>query len=88
MATITVRLSDEMKSDTTAVAEYYGFDLGSLTRAFYTQVVRERAIPLRLEPYDPNDESLRALAETDAAIASGDYDTYDDAASLLAAAGA
>lgn len=34
-----------------------------------------------------NDESLRAIAETDAAIASGDFDVYDDAASLLAAAG-
>lgn len=50
------------------------------------QMVHERAIPLRLEPYEPNDESLRAIAETDAAIARGGYDTYDDAASLLAAA--
>lgn len=88
MATISVRLSDELKSDATAVAEYYGFDLGSLTCAFYTQMVRERAIPLRLGPCEPNDESLRAVAETDATIASGGYDTYDDAASLLAAAGA
>lgn len=39
MATITVRLSDELESDATEVAEYYGFDLGSLTRAFYTQMV-------------------------------------------------
>ena len=41
MATLTVRLSDELKSDATEVAEYYGFDLGSLTRAFYTQMVRD-----------------------------------------------
>lgn len=58
MATITVRLSDKLKSNATEVAEYYGFDLGSLTRAFYAQMVRERAIPLRLEPSEPNDESL------------------------------
>lgn len=88
MATLTVRLSDELKSDATEVAEYYGFDLGSLTRAFLTQMVREKAIPLELNSYEPNEESLRAIAETDAAIESGNYDTYDNAASLLAAAGA
>ncbi len=88
MATITVRLSDELKSDASEVAEYYGLDLGSVTRAFYTQMVRERSIPLNLRSYEPNDESLRAIAETDAAIESGDYELYDDAASLLAAAGA
>lgn len=88
MATLTVRLSDELKSDATEVAEYYGFDLGSLTRAFYTQMVRERAIPLKLNSYEPNDESLRAIVETDAMMASGDYETYGDAASLLRAAGA
>ncbi len=88
MATLTVRLSDELKSDATEVAEYYGFDLGSVTRAFYTQMVREHSIPLDLRSYEPNDESLRAIAETDAAIESGNYELYDDAVSLLAAAGA
>lgn len=88
LATITVRLSDELKSNATEVAEYYGFDLRSLTRAFYTQMVRERAIPRRLDSYEPIDESLHAIAETDAAIASGGYDTFDDATSLLAAVGA
>lgn len=43
MATLAMRLSDELKSDATEVAEYYGFDLGSITRAFYTQMVRERS---------------------------------------------
>lgn len=86
MATLTVRLSDDLKSKASDVAEYYGFDLGSVTRAFYSQMVREHAIPLNLNSYEPNDESLRAIEETDAAIASGDYPLYNDAASLLAAA--
>lgn len=88
MATLTLRLDGELKAGATEVAEYYGFDLGSVTRAFYTQMVREHSIPLNLRSYEPNDESLRAIAETEAAIASGDYELYDDAASLLAAAGA
>ena len=88
MATITFRLSDELKESASEVAEHYGFDPGSVTRAFYTQMSRERSIPLDLRSYEPNTESLRAIAETDAAIASGEYELYDDAASLLAAAGA
>lgn len=88
MATLTLRLSDSLKSEASEVAEHYGFDLGAVTRAFYTQMVREQAIPLKLNSYEPNAESLRAIAETDAALASGNYRTYDDAESLLAAAGA
>ena len=88
MATFTIRLIDDLKKDATEVAEYYGFDLGSVTRAFYSQMVRECAIPLNLRSHEPNDESPRAIAKTDAAIASGSYELYDDAASLLAAAGA
>ena len=86
MATLTLRLSDDLKSQASEVAEYYGFDLGAVTRAFYSQMVREHAIPLNLRAYEPNEESIRAIAETDTAIASGDYDLYDDASSLLDAA--
>lgn len=88
MGTFTLRLNDDLKAGASEVAEYYGFDLGSVTRAFYSQMVREHAIPLNLRSCEPNDDSLRAIAETDAAIASGDYALYDDAASLLDAAGA
>lgn len=88
MGTLTLRLDDNMKAGASEVAEYYGLDLGSVTRAFYSQMIREHAIPLNLRSYEPNDDSRRAIAETDAAIASGDYELYDDAASLLAAAGA
>ena len=87
MATFTVRLNDELKAGATEVAEYYGFDLGSVTRAFFQQMIREHAIPLNLRSGEPNDESLRAIAETDAAIASGEYEVFDDAASLLKSAG-
>ncbi len=87
MATVTIRLSDDLKAGAVEVAEYYGLDLGSVTRAFYSQMVREHSIPLDLRSYEPNEESLRAVEETDAAITSGDYRLYDDAESLLAAAG-
>lgn len=87
MATLTLRLADDLKAEASEVAEYYGFDLGSVTRAFYTQMVREHSIPLDLRSYEPNDDSLRAIAETDTAVASGNYELYEDATSLLEAAG-
>lgn len=87
MGMFTLRLSDDLKAGASEVAEYYGFDLGSVTRAFYAQMIREHSIPLNLRSYEPNEDSLRAIAETDAAIASGGYELYDDAESLLAAAG-
>lgn len=86
MGTFTLRLSDDLKAGASGVAEYYGFDLGSVTRTFYAQMIREHSIPLNLRSYEPNEDSLRAIAETDAAIASGGYEFYDGAASLLAAA--
>lgn len=43
---------------------------------------------MNLSPYEPNAASTKAIAEMDEMIASGDYDTYDDATSLPAAAGA
>lgn len=86
MATLTLRLDDGLKASASEVAGYYGFDLGSVTRAFYTQMVRDRAIPLDLGSCEPNAESRRAIAETDAMLANGGYETYGDAASLLAAA--
>lgn len=74
-----------MKAGAFEVAEYFGLDLGPVMRAFYSQMIRGHAIPLNLRSFQQNDDSRRAIAETDTAIASGDNELYDDVASLLAA---
>ena len=51
--TFTLRLDGDLKNNATAVAEYYGLDLPSVTRAFYTQMVREQSIPLNFATRDP-----------------------------------
>ena len=51
MGTLTLRLDDNMKAGASEVAEYYGLDLGSVPRAFYSQLSREHAIPLNLRSY-------------------------------------
>ena len=62
MASVTIRVDDETKAEATEIVEDFGFDLSSVTRAFYRQIVRERRIPLSLSYDVPNDETIAALA--------------------------
>ncbi|MGN0071661.1 MAG: type II toxin-antitoxin system RelB/DinJ family antitoxin [Atopobiaceae bacterium] len=63
MASVTVRVDDKTKAEATEIVEDFGFDLSSVTRAFYRQIVRERRIPLNLSYEIPNDETAAALKE-------------------------
>ena len=84
ISTLTIRVDDDLKRATSEVADYYGFDLSLVTRAFYKQMVNTRRIPLA--PEEPNSESLAAIREGDAFLASGDEARFDNGASLVAAA--
>lgn len=64
MASVTIRVDHETKEAAAAIAEDFGFDLSSVTRAFYRQMVRENRIPLNLSYGEPNDASREALAES------------------------
>lgn len=66
--TVTIRVDEELKREASKVAEYYGFDLSSVTRAFWKQMVREDAVPLTLRSEKPNAESLEAIRETEEII--------------------
>lgn len=79
-SSVTVRVDEATKQAAAAIAEDFGFDLSSVTRAFYRQIVREQRIPLNLEYPKPNKESLEALKETEELVASGHpgYDTLEE----------
>lgn len=68
---VTIRVDSELKSGAAEVAEYYGLDLSSVTRAFYKQMVNTRRIPLTFSVEEPNVESLAAIKETEEIIAIG-----------------
>ncbi|NHM13630.1 type II toxin-antitoxin system RelB/DinJ family antitoxin [Xiamenia xianingshaonis] len=72
-ATLTMRIDSDLKRDASAVAEYYGFDLSGVTRAFYKQMVRDHAIPLDLGYSNevPNEETIAAMKEAEEIIAKG-----------------
>lgn len=78
-SSVTIRVDEATKLAAASIVEDFGFDLSSVTRAFYRQIVREQRIPLTLEYPKPNKESLEAIEEAKAIIASGDpgYDSVD-----------
>ena len=63
-ASVTVRVDEDTKRAAANIVEDFGFDLSSVTRAFYRQIVREQRIPLTLEYPTPNLESREAIRET------------------------
>ena len=79
-SSVTVRVDEATKAAAAAIAEDFGFDLSSVTRAFYRQIVREQRIPLSLEYPKPNRESLESINEAEEIIAQGrpGYATADE----------
>ncbi|MCI1667011.1 MAG: type II toxin-antitoxin system RelB/DinJ family antitoxin [Olsenella sp.] len=71
MTTMTIRCDEEDKAAAAAVAEYYGLDLSSVTRAFWKQMARTNCIPLDFGTREPNAVSLRSIREADEIVAAG-----------------
>lgn len=85
-ATLTIRIDNDLKREASEVADYYGLDLSSVTRAFYKQMVNTRRIPLTFAPEEPNTESLEAIDEGDVFLASGKKGRFTSGADLIAEA--
>lgn len=83
---VTVRIDKETKSEAAKIAEDFGFDLSSVTRAFWKQMVRERRIPLTLSYPEPNEESKASIAEAEAIIDGGKA-RFDSADEMFASLG-
>lgn len=85
-STLTIRIDSALKNEAAEVADYYGLDLSSVTRAFFKQMVNTRRIPLTFAPEEPNDETLAAMAEGEAFLSSGKEGRFSDAHSLIESA--
>ncbi len=85
-STLTIRLDDSLKKEASDVANYYGLDLSSVTRAFYKQMVNTSSIPLTFTRDEPNAESIDAIREGDAFLSSGKKGCFTDGKSLIEAA--
>ncbi|MDJ1122461.1 hypothetical protein QJ043_04225 [Olsenella sp. YH-ols2217] len=82
-AAITTRLPKGDKEAVTSIVETLGFDVPSVTRAFYLQIIRTGHIPLDMtvETYNTEDP---AFLESEAFFASGRAGSYTDTAEMLA----
>ena len=85
-SSLTIRIDSDLKKAAAEVADYYGLDLSSVTRAFYKQMANTRRIPLTFEPEEPNEESLRAIEEGNEFLDSDKPGRFSDARSLIESA--
>lgn len=85
-STLTIRVDDNLKRAASGVAGYYGLDFSLVMWAFYKQMVNTCRIPLTFAPEVSNSESLAAIREGDAFLASGDKGRFDNGADLAVAA--
>ncbi|MDJ1122509.1 type II toxin-antitoxin system RelB/DinJ family antitoxin [Olsenella sp. YH-ols2217] len=87
MSSVTVRVEPEDKRQVSEIVEYYGFDLSSVTRAFYKQIIREHRIPLDLGSPQPNTDSVESIREAERVIAdrSARFSNADDMLTALKA---
>ena len=85
MTSVTVRVDEQTKKHAARIAEDFGFDLSSVTRAFYRQIVRENRIPLDLSYPEPNEESLQSIRDAEGILTNGGHG-YKTAREMLDAA--
>ena len=83
---LTIRIDSDLKEDTAKIVEHYGLDLSSVVRVFFTQIVNTGTIPLSFDYDQPNEESIRAIRETESMIKTGSGDTFTTGHDLLKAA--
>lgn len=74
-AAITTRLEKSDKRDVTAIVEGLGFDVPSVTRAFYKQIIRTGRVPLDLTvgAYNTADPAYLESEEFFSSGAQGSY---------------
>ena len=96
---VTVRMDKNLKDRASAVIDYYGLDVASVTRAFFTAIARTQSIPLDFghsgthgsEPdiptvdWEPNEETIAAMKETEEMIRTGNYRSYGSAREMIEA---
>lgn len=81
-----LRVDEKLKEEVSAVAEYYGLDLATMTRALWSQIARTKRIPLEFSDEEPNEESLEAIRQTREMIQNDTGKAYTTARELLDAA--
>ena len=87
MTSYAIRVDENLKVGASEVARSFGLDLASVTRAFWTYMVRTGSIPITFDGEQPNEDSLEAIRETEEIFANHVPGTgYKTAREMLEAA--
>ena len=62
-ATLTIRIDEDLKREASEVADYYGLDLSSVTRAFYKQMVNTHRTRSLSRPRIPAPRAWKLFAK-------------------------
>lgn len=81
--TYAIRVDETVKDEAAKVAQFYGLDLASATRALWYQMARTKRIPLEFSNEEPNEESLESIREVQEMIASGKGARFKTAREML-----
>lgn len=65
MATISIRINDDLKQNAQKLFDDLGMDLTTAITVFLSQAVRERSIPFRIGYDVPNAETAAAMIEVE-----------------------
>ena len=87
MTSVTVRVDADTKKQAAQIAKDFGFDLSSVTRAFFRQIVREKRIPLNLSHPELPAETLESLEEAKEMLANGNGQEFKNAEEMFEAMG-
>lgn len=77
MATVTIRLDDDLKENAKKDLEDMGLDLSTATKIFYRQIVKTGEFPFKITT-SWRDEMDTALNEAKNGIYAGEYNSLDD----------
>ena len=77
MATLTIRIDENLKNQAETVFKQVGLSTSSAINIFFKQVVRTSSIPFDLIAEIPNKETLEAFEEGDKKVLDGDKGYQD-----------
>lgn len=81
-AIVQARIKPELKKEADAILSAIGMNATTAITLFYTQVVRQRGLPLELKV--PNDETLETMNEARSADFRASAKRYKNAAEMFA----
>ena len=83
---VTIHIDADIKEEAEFLFNKIGLNLSAAINIFFSQAVREQAIPFELKPYDSfytNEDSLAALSEARQLMNNPDAKSFSTTAALI-----